>query len=168
MHGRKLPGKGRKKFMDYLVLRNMVKSGNINVGQLVREQKGEKDTVLVGFGSYSGTVIAGSNWGAQMENMTVPDARPGSIEDLLHKESAEDKLLIFNGDDKKDRFNKVLPHRAIGVVYSPLHEKFGNYVPTVLNSRYDAFIYIDQTQALHPLHMHPDGHKVPETFPFEY
>jgi hypothetical protein len=45
---------------------------------------------------------------------------------------------------------------------------FGNYVPTLLSSRYDAFIYIDKSTAMHPLHLEPNGHKVPETFPFEY
>ncbi|WP_423147816.1 erythromycin esterase family protein [Rubrolithibacter danxiaensis] len=147
---------------------DMAKSGDINVGQLVREQKGENDTVLVGFGSYSGRVIAGQNWGAPMESMYVPDARPGSVEEILHNESAEDKLLIFNRNNKNERFRKIMPHRAIGVVYNPAHEKYGNYVPTVLNSRYDAFVYIDKTKALHPLHMRPEGHKVPETYPFEY
>jgi hypothetical protein len=28
-----------------------------------------------------------------------------------------------------------------------------DYVPTILTKRYDAFLYIDETQALHPLHM---------------
>src|SRR5690606_24609240 len=46
---------------------DMPKSGSINLGQLVREQKGKDDTVLVGFGSYEGTVIAGKSWGAPME-----------------------------------------------------------------------------------------------------
>jgi len=147
---------------------DMAKAGEFNVGQLVREQKGENDTVLVGFGSYSGRVIAAESWGAPIQNMFVPDARPGSIEEILHAESAEDKLLVFNRKNKKERFGKVMPHRAIGVVYNPSYEKYGNYVPTVLNSRYDAFIYVDKTNALHPLHLKPDGDKVPETYPFAY
>ena len=57
-------------------------------------------------------------------------------------------------------------HRAIGVVYDPAYEAFGNYVPTVLPRRYDAFLFIDQTQALHPLHLQPrEDHEVPETYP---
>ena len=28
----------------------------------------------------------------------------------------------------------------------------GNYAPTVLPRRYDAFVYLDATRALHPLH----------------
>jgi erythromycin esterase-like protein len=57
-------------------------------------------------------------------------------------------------------------HRAIGVVYNPEYEKYGNYVPSILPLLYDAFIYIDHTHALHPLHIEPDGHQIPETYPF--
>jgi hypothetical protein len=52
------------------------------------------------------------------------------------------------------------------VVYNPDHERYGNYVPSVLPDRYDAFLYLDHTQALHPLpveaHPEPD---LPETYP---
>ncbi|WP_207422502.1 erythromycin esterase family protein [Desertivirga brevis] len=147
---------------------DMVESGDINVGQLVREQKGEADTVLVGFGSYHGGVIAGDSWGAPMREMVVPDARPGSVEDVLHKEFLDNRLLIFDPNNKNERFNKMMPHRAIGVVYNPKHERYGNYVPTILNKRYDAFIYIDHSKALHPLNVRVNGHKVPETYPFEF
>jgi erythromycin esterase-like protein len=57
--------------------------------------------------------------------------------------------------------------RAIGVVYHPEYERFGNYVPSVLPRRYDGFIYLDRTQALHPLHevqLHEER-EVPETYP---
>jgi erythromycin esterase len=147
---------------------DMKRAGMINVGQLVREQLGQDNVVLVGFGSYGGTVIAGKEWGAEMEEMRVPDARTGSIEAQLHHEAANDRLLIFDPQNKEDRFNRMLSHRAIGVVYHPDLEKHGNYVPTILSSRYDAFVYLDKTQALHPLHLQPDGHKTPETFPFNY
>jgi erythromycin esterase len=147
---------------------DMKKSGLFNIGQLVREERGEKDVVLVGFGSYSGTVIAGEEWGTPMQVMKVPEARQGSIEQILHDESADDKLLIFETHSKKERFNKTLPHRAIGVVYHPDYERHGNYVPTVLNSRYDCFIYLDKTSALHPVHLSPNGHKYPETYPFAF
>jgi erythromycin esterase-like protein len=59
-----------------------------------------------------------------------------------------------------------IDHRAVGVLYNPQYEKYGNYVPTILPLRYDAFIYLDETWALHGLHVKPDGHQVPETFPF--
>jgi hypothetical protein len=53
-----------------------------------------------------------------------------------------------------------------GVVYNPEYEAFGNYVPTVLPHRYDAFLYIDETQALHPLHIQPKIAEPPETYPW--
>jgi erythromycin esterase-like protein len=36
-------------------------------------------------------------------------------------------------------------HRAIGVVYRPEYEHFGNYVPTGLPRRYDALLSLDLT-----------------------
>lgn len=148
---------------------DMRRHSMINIGQLGREQLGEKNIVLVGFGSYIGTVIAGKHWGAGMEVMPVPGGRDDSVEDILHqKYNQQNRLLIFSRENHSDRFNEVLPHRAIGVVYDPAHEKRGNYVPSILNSRYDAFLYIDQSTALHPLHLKPDGHKVPETYPFTF
>jgi hypothetical protein len=55
-------------------------------------------------------------------------------------------------------------HRAI--VYRSKHEHFGNYVPSKIPYRYNAFIYLDETSALHPIHMKSDGNQMPETFPF--
>ena len=61
-----------------------------------------------------------------------------------------------------------LDHRAIGVVYHPSYEQYGNYVPSLLPMRYDAFIYFDRSHALHPMHIEPDGHQIPETYPFGF
>jgi erythromycin esterase-like protein len=137
-----------------------------NTGQLAREQYSEQDTVLVGFGSYSGTVMAGNEWGAPMKVMNMPVARAGSWEQELHNESTDNRLLVFDRD--ADLTEKQVPHRAIGVVYHPESERHSNYVPTVINRRYDAFIYLDHTSALHALHLKPDGHLVPETYPFNF
>jgi len=147
---------------------DMKKAGMINTGQLVREQHGDSDVVLVGFGSYQGTVIAGKSWGAPMEIMRMPPAKKNSVEALLHSESADNKLLIFDRNNKKQHFGKEMLHRAIGVVYHPENEYYHNYVPSILNARYDAFIFIDETNALHPIHIYPDLHKVPDTYPFEF
>lgn len=146
---------------------DMKNEGMINIGQLTREEHEKEGVTLVGFGSYQGTVIAGTSWGAPMEIKQVPPARPGSIEHYLHNESEEDRIIVF-GKNNNPVFEKILPHRAIGVVYNPSAEKYGNYVPTTLAKRYDAFIYLDVTMALHPLHIKPDGHKIPETYPFSF
>jgi erythromycin esterase-like protein len=67
--------------------------------------------------------------------------------------------------DKKN-FRSPIGHRAIGVVYNPEHERFGNYVPTILPERYDAFIFLDETTALHPIHIQTEKNQVPDTYPF--
>lgn len=74
----------------------------------------------------------------------------GSWEEAMHLSGAYDKLLIFN-DENRQLFQDRIGHRAIGVVYRPEYEQYGNYVPSVLSNRYDAFVYIDETKALHPL-----------------
>ena len=135
------------------------------MGQLAREKFTEGQTVLVGFGSYVGKVIAGSAWGAPMQEMDVPEARAGSFEERLHAESSHNRILIFDRHDKE--FETHALHRAIGVVYNPAHE-MGNYVPSTINKRYDAFIYLDETSAVHPLHNAVWAEQVPETYPFNY
>ena len=43
---------------------------------------------------------------------------------------------------------------AIGPLVScttPDYEAYGNYVPSQIGNRYDAFIYIDETKALIPI-----------------
>jgi erythromycin esterase len=146
---------------------DMKKSGMFNTGQLIREMYPEHEVVLVGFGSYKGTVIAGKQWSAPMEEMTVPEAIPGSLENYLHVKYGSDQLIIFDREKENPEFGKTIPHRAIGVVYHPNNE-YHNYVPSLVNKRYDCFIYIDETKALHPLLMKPDKKEVPSTYPFEF
>ena len=61
-----------------------------------------------------------------------------------------------------------MDHRAIGVVYDPAMEKYGNNVPSLLPQRHDVLIYIDETKALHPPNLHADRKKVSETFPYDF
>ncbi|GAA4717925.1 Erythromycin esterase homolog [Promicromonospora umidemergens] len=130
---------------------DMAVAGMVNVGQLVRERYGEQDVVLVGFGSHRGTVTAAGQWGARTETMTVPEARAGSTEALLHEALAEPAALFVFPDDLPDWLREARDHRAIGVVYHPDAERWGNYVQTVLGRRYDAFCWFDRTRALSPL-----------------
>ncbi len=147
---------------------DMRDEGMWNVGQLVREKYHRKDEVFIlGFSTFQGTVIAGRSWGGAIEKMTVPQASRSSVEALLHIDSPEDKLILFDGPYWKERLDDFIGHRAIGVVYHPEDER-GNYVPTLLPFRYDALIHIDKTQALHPLHLEPDGSQLPETYPFGF
>ncbi len=122
----------------------------INVGQIIREQCGKENTYAIGFGTYKGTVIATDSWGDPLKIIKVPPADLSTWEGQLHAASPEDKVLLFN-DKNRALFNNWIGHRAIGVVYNPEFETYGNYVPSRVGSRYDAFIYIDQTKALKPL-----------------
>jgi erythromycin esterase-like protein len=99
--------------------------------------------------------------------MRVPPGREDSWEDILHRALPPDKLLVF-GRSASAEMREWRGHRAIGVVYRPEYEHFGNYVPTVLPRRYDAFLFLDRTRALEPL-VEPERHvieeEVPETYP---
>lgn len=147
---------------------DMKDEGLWNVGQLLREKHAKKEGVyIVGFASFEGSVIAGKMWGGKMQVMDVPPAVKGSIESVLHQDSAENKLILLDNPYWKERFNDYRGHRAIGVVYHPQRER-GNYVPTLLPSRYDALIFIDKSKALHALHLKPDLTETPETYPFGF
>ncbi|TVP69881.1 MAG: erythromycin esterase family protein [Nitriliruptor sp.] len=145
---------------------DMAAAGMVNVGQLVRERHLDEGVVLVGAGSHRGSVIAAPGWGEPFEEMPVPPARPGSHEHLLHEVGLEQHLFVFP-DRPTAWLEAWLDHRAIGVVYRPQLERAGNYVPTALGRRYDAFWYFDRTRALRPLmpeEPQPDDEL--ETYPF--
>ena len=149
---------------------DMRRAKMVNLGQLVREQAGRDNVVLVGFSTYEGNVIAAKEWGEPMERMLVPPAVDGSWDSFLHgldDNSGRNKLLTFSDIDKIETSSiESKGQRAIGVVYNPSYERYGNYVETILPARYDAFLFIDETYALQPLHMpvSPDE-ELPETFP---
>lgn len=146
---------------------DMGNAGMETLGQIIRDRHSDKGVVLIGFGSYKGSVIASDYWGAKMEKITMPEGREGSWEEVLHKTGLGNMLLIT--DDIKDsaEFQQWRGHRAIGVVYDPDSERYGNYVPTVLPQRYDAFLFLDNTQALHPMHIDSvDKGTPPDTYPW--
>jgi erythromycin esterase len=141
--------------------------GEVTIGELARDRYGAANVVLVGLGTHHGTVAAANAWGAPMETMPVPDARPDSLEDVLHAAAPKRALLVFPGGDElvPDLLGDVLAHRAVGVVYRPERERWGNYVPTVLGRRYDAFLWLDESRAVRPLHTRAIDLLEPETYP---
>ena len=147
----------------------MLNEGMVNLGELVRVKHADKGVVLIGFGSYEGSVIAGKKWLSPMQNMNVPKAIPGSWEDILHKVGEENKLLIMKDlVDNSQLMDSLIPHRAIGVVYHPEIDQYANYMPSVIPIRYDAFIYLNRTKALYPLNISADYDETPETYPFGF
>ena len=129
---------------------DMAAHGMVNVGQLVRERHDDDGVVLVGFGGYRGSVTAGRSWDAPAQAMTVPPAPSGTHEDLLHRAVGAPSLLVFGDDRHTPWLATRRGHRAIGVVYRPEQDQWGNWVP-VIGSRYDAFLSFEQTSALRPL-----------------
>jgi erythromycin esterase-like protein len=145
---------------------DMADDGEVNLGQLARERYGDRDAVLVGFGTHRGNVIAGREWGAPWEEMPVPPGRTGCWEEVMHRAFEGDRLIIFPKSPSAELSDRR-GHRAIGVVYRPEYEQFGNYVPTDMPRRYDALVYLDRSTALRPLL--PAGleadEELPETYP---
>lgn len=65
----------------------MAAGGLLNIGQLARERWGPGNTILIGFGSAEGTVMAGKHWGAPMQSMPLPECKPNTWEEVCRKAS---------------------------------------------------------------------------------
>lgn len=146
---------------------DMKDAGYVNIGGLARQSYGKENVALVGFGTYEGKVLASRAWGGVEEIMSIPPAAESSYEHQFHRAAVQSGsgqyFLIFN--DEHPQLVKRMGHRAIGVVYDPSREKRSNYVPTELSKRYDAFVFVDQTHALHSLHVPYLKGDFPETWP---
>lgn len=122
----------------------------VNVGQITREKFGENNVYAVGFGTYAGTVIASEKWGDPYKIMDIPAAQLNSWEEQLHRAGSFNKYLTFT-EDNRHLFNQLIGHRAVGVIYEPAYEHYGNYVPSKISERYDGFIFVDQSKAVIPI-----------------
>lgn len=123
----------------------------VNIGRLSRLELGSDQVFITGFGTYTGRVNAGSNWGSAMHIMHVPEGIAGSYENIFSQIEHRQFYLIFDQADRDHpALNEFRGHRAIGVVYNPRQEA-GNYVPTILPHRYDAFFFIRETNPLVPV-----------------
>lgn len=147
---------------------DMKAAGYVNIGGLARQSYGQENVALVGFGTYEGEVLAGKAWGGPEQRMPLPAAQEGSYEDYFHRVALMEKLNRFYlllGDEAHSPLSRWLGQRAVGVVYDPRHERRGNYVPTELSKRYDAFVFVDKTHALKSLHAASVRGEFPETWP---
>ncbi len=129
------------------------RSGHVNVGQLVREQFGDR-SFAVGFGTHRGTVTAAPEWDGPHTYMPVPAAREHSYEAIFHEAGFDRFYLDLQAPLLESGGGWLFgthEERAIGVVYHPQRERWGNYVPSRLANRYDAYLFFDETLAVEPL-----------------
>ncbi len=125
--------------------------GMLNSGQVARERLGAGRTLLVGFATRHGRVLAGFAWNGLREDMSLLPARPDSFEAWMHAAGMKRALILFDPVPEDEVLLRPAGQRAVGVVFNPLNEA-GNYVLTVLPKRYDALLFFDETQSLEALH----------------
>ena len=145
----------------------MGQSGELNVGQLVRELH-KRDAVLVGFTTHHGTVTAASNWDGPAERKRVRPALGNSYEALFHEiEFPRFLLCLHEGEPVTRGLHEPLLERAIGVIYLPETERVSHYFPARLSAQFDAVVHFDETRAVEPLERTSEWEagEVPETFP---
>lgn len=144
----------------------MGRSGELNLGQLVRERYGDA-SFLLGFTTYSGEVTAASNWDEPAERKVVRAALSGSYEALFHEVGISDFLLSLRDPAIKEALAGPMLERAIGVIYRPETERLSHYFDTRLPDQFDAIIHLDRTRALIPLEKTVPWERgeAPETYP---
>ncbi len=145
----------------------MGQHGELNLGQLVR-QRYSKQSVSIGFTTYTGTVTAASEWDGPAERKHVRPALPGSYEALFHTTGmAKFLLLPSEHDDTRLLLREPRLERAIGVIYQPRSERQSHYFHAQLPDQFDAILHFDETRAVEPLERTTawEAGEVPETYP---
>ena len=125
--------------------------GEHNVGHLMR-QFHDGRTFLLGFTTYTGEVMAASEWGEGGRRMKVRHALPESYSALFHQTGVPDFLLLFRGNESLTQsLGRPRLERAIGVVYLPATERSSHYFEARMSRQFDAVIHLDVTSAVEPL-----------------
>jgi erythromycin esterase-like protein/predicted phosphoribosyltransferase len=146
---------------------DMVARGELNVGQLVRQEYGAS-AVLVGFTTFTGTVTAASEWDGPAHRKRVNPALAGSYERLFHDVHVPRFLVPIRTDLAVS--SALAPsrlERAIGVLYLPETERASHYFHARLSEQFDFVLHFDETRAVEPLERSAlwEAGEVAETFP---
>lgn len=140
--------------------------GEYNLGHLCRKEFGDQ-SYSIGFGTYTGTVAAASDWDGPMEIKTVRPAIPESYEHICHQTTIPSFLLNLR-EAPAAVFNALRkPHleRAIGVIYRPDTELASHYFQAVLPEQFDEYVWFNQTVAVTSFETKAlEG--MPDTYPF--
>jgi len=132
---------------------DMGAQGQLNVGQLCRQAFGER-AYLIGFGTDHGTVAAAHEWDGPLRAMAVRPSHPRSYEYLCHESGVPAFMLPLRTPARaavRDELLVARLERAIGVIYRPETELQSHYFHAVLPYQFDEWIWLDQTEAVHPI-----------------
>ena len=141
-------------------------SGELNLGQLVRQQYGAA-CLLIGMTTHAGAVTAARAWDAPAELREVRPSLQGSYERLFH----ETGIPLFMLQPAAPAVAQSLARpprleRAIGVIYRPETERASHYFPARLSDQFDLVVHVDETRALEPLEKWARHEAdLPETYP---
>ena len=137
---------------------DMGAAGECNIGQLVREQVGAEQTLLVGFTTYTGHVTAARDWDAPAERRWVRPAHKDSLEHLFYA-SRLDRFFLPLPESRHGPLQAPLLERAIGVVYRPETEMQSHYFRASVSAQFDAVFHLDETTAVEPFDIPPQWHR---------
>ncbi|KAG5287638.1 L-isoaspartate O-methyltransferase [Histoplasma capsulatum G186AR] len=146
--------------------------GELNVGQLCRENLGQENVALVGCFTHTGTVAAAHDWDEDVQVMKVNPSRPDSWEYVAHESGIPSFLLDLRPNQADPELRRALAQerkeRFIGVVYRPQTEMRSHYSAASLSLQFDAMVWFDETHAVTPFEI-AQPHTalgVDETYPF--
>ncbi len=145
----------------------MGESGELNLGQLVRESLGAK-ALLIGLTTHTGTVTAASEWDGPAHRKHVRPAIAGSFERLFHETGLRRLLLPLRTDlELASVLSTRRLERAIGVLYLPETERRSHYFHARMAEQFDYVIHVDDTRAVEPLERTSvwEAGEVAETYP---
>jgi erythromycin esterase len=125
-------------------------AGKTSLANLLKYQYGTAGVFIAGFGSFTGSFIAAEKWNGSYKKMEAGPADDSSWEQKLQQEGADNKIVLSSELKSNPANMRWISHRNIGVIYNPA-ERGRNYSFSVIPERYDAFLFFNQTHALHPL-----------------
>ncbi|MDA8389500.1 MAG: erythromycin esterase family protein [Gammaproteobacteria bacterium] len=137
--------------------------GEINLGQLLRQEIGEQ-VLLIGFTTYVGQVAAASEWGGDVERKRVHPAHHDSYEHLFRTTGLDRFFLPLKGP-LAEHLKEPQLERAIGVIYLPRTERASHYFDASLARQFDAIFHLDETDAVEPLNTPAHWHPAPSLSP---
>jgi erythromycin esterase-like protein len=140
--------------------------GEVNLGQLAREEWGE-GAVLIGFGTDRGAVTAATAWNSAPETLEVNTSLPGSWGALM-REAGPDRFLLDLRQIEgllAEALAAERIERYIGVLYMRQTELPSHYVASAIGQEYDAYIWFEETRAVEPVPLE-EIEVLPEEHPF--